>query len=207
LWRDESVHRRPPLARSSADIGRMPMIRTERLLLVPGTEAHLVAELESVGAFASAIGMHVPAEWPPEFYDADAVRWTLHSLRENPDQHGWSLYYVTLPERDGQRATAIGAAGFKGPPDARGEVELGYGVLPSYQRQGYATEAVRGMMSFAFGDPRVKTVIGQTIPSLVASIGVLQKAGFIFDGTGDPHAPEGETVLRYTFTRDRYERT
>jgi [ribosomal protein S5]-alanine N-acetyltransferase len=184
------------------------MIRTERLLLVPGTEAHLVAELESVGAFASVIGMHVPAEWPPEFYDADAVRWTLNSLRENPDHGVWSLYYVTLPARDAQRAIVIGAAGFKGPPDARGEVELGYGVVPSYQRQGYATEAVRGMMSFAFTKPRVNTVVGQTIPSLVASIGVLKKAGFIFDGEGnDPHAPERETVLRYTITRERYERT
>jgi [ribosomal protein S5]-alanine N-acetyltransferase len=186
----------------------MPMIRTKRLVLVPGTEAHLVAELESVDAFASVIGMHVPAEWPPEFYDADAVRWTLNSLRANPDQPGWSLYYVTLPERDGQPATAIGAAGFKGAPDARGEVELGYGVLPSYQRQGYATEVVRGMMSFAFADARVNTVVGQTIPSLIASIGVLEKAGFLFDGTGDdPYAPEGETVLRYIFTRERYERT
>ena len=182
------------------------MIRTERLILVPGVERHFVAELEGPASLAAVLGMHVSAEWPPEFYDADAVRWTLNYVREHPDIGGWSFYYLTLPERDGEPATVIGAGGFKGPPDARGEVELGYGVVPSYQRMGYATEAVRGMTQFAFGDPRVTTVVGQTIPSLVASIGVLQKAGFLFDGEGnDPHAPEGETVLRFTLTRERYE--
>src|SRR2546430_7828325 len=155
----------------------MPQILTERLILVPGAEEHLAAELESHEAFAAALGVRVPAEWPPEFYDADAVRWMLRYLRENPEHGGWSLYYLTLPESAGHEATAIGASGFKGPPDSRGEVELGYGVLPSFQRQGYATEAVRGMTRFAFGDPRVTTVVGQTIPSLVGSIGGLEQAG------------------------------
>ena len=64
------------------------------------------------------------------------------------------------------------------------------------------------MCDFAFADPRVKTVVGQTIPSLVGSIGVLERSGFSFDGAGsDPHAPEGEDVLRYVLTRERYEAT
>lgn len=85
-----------------------------------------------------------------------------------------------------------------GPSDAKGEVELGYGVVPEFQR-------VRGMTKFAFRDSRVQAVVGQTIPSLIPSIGVLQKAEFRFEGEGsDPHAPEGEVVLRYVLTRDRF---
>ena len=99
----------------------------------------------------------------------------------------------------------IRAAGFKGPPDANGEVELGYGIIPSHQRRGFATEAVRGMTKFAFEDARVRAVVGQTILSLAGSIGVLEKAGFDFDGEGnDPHAPDGESVIRYVLSRERH---
>jgi RimJ/RimL family protein N-acetyltransferase len=96
----------------------------------------------------------------------------------------------------------VGAGGFKGAPDARGEVELGYGIVPEYQRRGYATEAVRGLSEFAFRDPRVKTVIGQTLDGLTRSIGVMEKAGFQFAGAGDdPYAPPGEKLVRYELRR------
>ena len=53
--------------------------------------------------------------------------------------------------------------------------------------------------------PRVRTVVGQTLPSLVASIGVLEKAGFAFTGAGDdPQAPPGEQVIRYAVTREQW---
>jgi RimJ/RimL family protein N-acetyltransferase len=58
------------------------------------------------------------------------------------------------------------------------------------------------MLTFAFSSPRVTTVIGQTLTSLPASIGVLEKAGFVFVGAGDdPHAPPGEQVIRYAIGR------
>jgi RimJ/RimL family protein N-acetyltransferase len=44
---------------------------------------------------------------------------------------------------------AIGGAGFHGPPDEDGEVEVGYGVIPAVRRNGYATEALRGLLEFA----------------------------------------------------------
>ena len=183
----------------------MPIIRTERLLLSPATEDQLMAELLSPAALSQALNVEVTGEWPPQFYDADAVRYTLEHLRANPGENDWGFYYVVLPKRDEGPATVIGAAGFKGPPDANGEVELGYGIIPAQQRRGFATEAVRGMTKFAFEDARVRTVVGQTIPSLVGSIGVLEKAGFDFDGEGsDPHAHEGESVVRYVLSRERY---
>ena len=185
----------------------MPIIRTERLLLTPATEEQLMAELLSPAALSRALSVEVTGEWPPEFYDADAVRYTLEHMRANPGHADWGFYYVVLPASTNQPATVIGAAGFKGPPDTKGEVELGYGIVPAQQRRGYATEAVRGMTKFAFEDARVQKVVGQTIPSLVGSIGVLEKAGFDFAGDGnDPHAPEGESVLRYVMSRERYHR-
>ena len=100
----------------------------------------------------------------------------------------------------------IGAGGFKGAPDAHGVVEVGYGIVTDHQRQGLATEAVDGWLRFAFGSPRVTMVVGQTLPSLAPSIGVLEKVGFRFVGAGhDPHAPAVEEVIRYELSRAEFE--
>ena len=181
------------------------MIRTARLDLVVATEKALRAELESPMALAAALDAVVPAGWPPEFYDADAVQYSLNWLRKHPSEAHWGFYYFVEQEGIGGRRVLVGAGGFKGPPDADGLVELGYSIVPERHRRGYATEATRGLLTFAFADPRVRTVIGQTLSTLRASIGVLEKAGFVYAGAGnDPGAPPGEQVIRYAMTREHF---
>src|SRR4051812_27747007 len=51
----------------------MTPLRSARLLLVPAREEDLVAELAGHDALARSLGVSVPAEWPPEFYDDDAI--------------------------------------------------------------------------------------------------------------------------------------
>jgi [ribosomal protein S5]-alanine N-acetyltransferase len=71
----------------------------------------------------------------------------------------------------------VGGIGFFGPPlDA--EVEIGYGIVPSRQGRGYATEALLAMIAMAWADARVRTVVAGTDPGNVASQRVLEKAGF-----------------------------
>ena len=101
----------------------------------------------------------------------------------------------------------IGTGGFKGAPDECGCVELGYGIVPEQQRRGYATEAVRAWVDFAFAAPQVRIVVAQTLPHRTASIRVLEKTGFRFAGAGnDSFAPPGEPVIRYELARDDFGR-
>jgi RimJ/RimL family protein N-acetyltransferase len=74
--------------------------------------------------------------------------------------------------------TVIGSASFKGPPDADGVVEVAYGVVPSQQGRGYATEATAALVSYAFADDRVRVVRAHTSPRNDASARVLTKCGF-----------------------------
>jgi [ribosomal protein S5]-alanine N-acetyltransferase len=78
-------------------------------------------------------------------------------------------------ERDS--GLAVGGIGFAGPPD-HGEVEVGYGIVPSRQGRGYATEAVQAMVAVAWAEPAVTAVLAGTDPGNVASQRVLAKAGF-----------------------------
>ena len=181
------------------------MIRTLRLDLVLAGEPQLRAELESRAALAASLACEVPASWPPEFYDADAVRYSLDWLLKHPSDAEWGFYYFVERAATGARPIVVGAGGFKGPPARNGAVELGYSIVPERRRRGYATEATRGMLAFAFASPNVQTVVGQTLTTLPASIGVLEKAGFEFAGAGDdPHAPPGEQVIRYAITRQQW---
>ncbi len=57
-------------------------------------------------------------------------------------------------------------------------MEVGYGIVPSRQGRGYATEALRAMLAMAWADPRVTAVVAGTDPGNAASQRVLGKAGF-----------------------------
>ncbi len=45
-----------------------------------------------------------------------------------------------------------------GPPDLSGAVLVGYTVYPEHEGHGFATEAVRGMIGWAFRQPGVREV-------------------------------------------------
>lgn len=180
----------------------MSVIRTPQLELVAATEAQLRAELAGRGEFAEALGARVPENWPPELYgehDSAAVRWVLGRMVEAQAERRFFQYYFVLVEDDGGR-TLVGVGGFKGAP-VDGTVELGYEVLPQYRRRGFATEATAGMLTFAFSHGDVQTVAAQTLPHLVASIGVLQRCGFRLVGDGD-----ADGVIRFEIERPEWQR-
>ncbi len=174
------------------------MIATERLQLVPATQDSTRAALEGEPALAAILGVFVPATWPPVFLDPPSLEFTARRLAEGPEQAGWWLHFVVLAHGAAGR-TLIGSAGYKGPPSPDGTVELGYGIVPDHQRQGYASEAVRGLLAHAFAVPAVQRVIAETLPELTPSIGVLRKCGFRLVGEGSEPG-----VIRFELTRGDY---
>jgi len=72
----------------------------------------------------------------------------------------------------------IGSAGFKGPPDSDGMVEITYGIVPSFEGHGYATEVAAELVRFAFARGGIRLVRAHTRPVANASTRVLTKCGF-----------------------------
>ena len=71
-----------------------------------------------------------------------------------------------------------GLIGFKGAPNQEGEAEIGYGIDPEYQGQGYTIEAARALIRWAFQDPACRAVVApKTLKSNPGSNRVLQKLG------------------------------
>jgi len=171
---------------------------TERLELVPATVALTQAALDGAAALAASLHASVPASWPPEYLDAPALEFVRDRLTESPDESSWWLHFAVIPGEAAHR-TLIGSVGYKGPPSSDGTVEVGYGIVAEYQRRGYASEAVRGLVARAFAVPSVRRVIAETYPALIASIGVLQKCGFRSIGDGSEPG-----VIRFELLREEH---
>jgi RimJ/RimL family protein N-acetyltransferase len=75
-------------------------------------------------------------------------------------------------------------------PGARGlsttELGLFYAISPAYQRRGYATEAARGMVYYAFQHLRLKRVIATTTYDNAASMGVMRRLGMHIESNPFP---------------------
>ena len=82
------------------------------------------------------------------------------------------------------RATmqVIGGCGFKGAPDANGDVEIAYGTFPPYEGRGYAKAMAASLISRARanGAPHI---IAHTLPETNASCTILRSLGFRQVGT------------------------
>jgi len=157
-------------------------LRTERLQLVAVTLELAQAELAGPRRLEKLLGAHVPPSWPPPLNDEQSLRWTIDFLAANPDGAGWGPWYFLHKEKGEPRAVGVG--GFTGKPTGEGVVEVGYSIVPECHRFGFAPEAVRALIAWAFAHREVRRVTAQTLSDLRPSIRVLEKCGFVHAGAG-----------------------
>ena len=160
------------------------LLRTKRLDLVAATLAHLEAELASPTTLGPLLGVDIPTDWPPGEYDRHALEFFHTQLTAGgPDHVGWYTWYAITRNSQEQRESLVAAAGYFGPPSG-GTAEIGYSVIPSARRQGYATEIVAALVRHAFAVPSVHQVIAHTSDANPASTQVLLRCGFERVGSG-----------------------
>jgi len=179
-------------------MGTPANLRTARLTLVPATAALARAETEDRPAFAALLGADVPNAWPPETL-ADALPFLLQQLEAGPDRIGWITWYGVANPDGGQSLTLVASGGFFGPPQegsVENSVEIGYSVLPEFQRRGYATEMVMGLTEWALAQPSVRRVVANVASDNTPSLRLLRRIGF--SEIGDtPHGLKPDGFLGY----------
>jgi RimJ/RimL family protein N-acetyltransferase len=155
-------------------------LETRRLTLRPCSPEHLLALIDQPERFEELLGLPA-ADGLREFFVSDDVspNW-LAALRGSSGPDPWRHGFFVI-HRD--RGCVIGSAGFKGPPDATGTVEIAYGIVPSCEGHGYATEAAAALVGFACAHEHVRLVRAHTLPASNASTRVLVKCGFRHVGT------------------------
>lgn len=155
-------------------------IRTERLELPPLSAAAIAALIEGDGG---RLGELTGAVWPEPVAApplmADALPFFAARLWEEPEAGAWWARLLVLR----QTGQVVGSAGLAGRPAADGGVSVGYAVYPAFEGRGYAAEAVRGIVGWAFGQPGVARVRATIPPGHAASQRVAAKAGLRRVGT------------------------
>lgn len=106
--------------------------------------------------------------------------WRMRSeqARRDPTSPAW----VTGVIWDDDLRRAVGRAGFHGPPDAAGMVEIGYAVDPDHRRRGYARAALESLLRRARDEPAVRTVRVTITPDNTASHDLVVQYGFTVVG-------------------------
>ena len=147
----------------------IPVIETERLILREWREsdfdayADFRADTEAckyVGVLNRGEAWRAMAYW--------AGHWSLL---------GFGLWCVTLKSGE--------PIGYCGPyyPKEWPEAEIGWGIYPRYQRNGYATEAARASLSFAYKTLGWKTAISLIANNNAPSIALATKLGAAREGS------------------------
>ncbi|MEL6383188.1 MAG: GNAT family N-acetyltransferase, partial [Cyanobacteria bacterium J06626_18] len=114
------------------------------------------------------------------------LSFAIERLSQDPQNSFWWAPRLVIVDR-----LIVGMCGFKGVPSHDGSVEVGYGIIPSQQRQGFATQAVRLLVEDGFSRSKIQTITACTDPSNIASCKVLEKNQFIcVDRKSDPEDGE-----------------
>ncbi|MFY4775590.1 GNAT family N-acetyltransferase [Metabacillus sp. RGM 3146] len=116
-----------------------------------------------------------PLQLVSDYELGDHVKNYLRDVAANNAIIGWGVWAIIRREDDHM----IGDLGFKGKPNLDGSVEIGYGLAPSVRNNGYATEAAKALMEWAFATGKVHKVIAQCLKENAASIKVLKKLGMM----------------------------
>lgn len=153
--------------------------KSGRIEMISSSAEHVRIELEMPELLAEKLNAVVSDNWPSGEYDRDAMEFFLSCFETGGDAaKGWYGWYaVNIDNAEGARAL-VGAGGYFGPPDVNGVVEIGYSILPEWQRRGYATEMVNMLVAHASSFDSVNKIIAHTAAGNVASINVLTTSGF-----------------------------
>lgn len=133
----------------------------------------------------------------PDPYPEDgAARWIEYAR----PRHQQDTEYTFAVEHDRE---VVGVCGLIVSDDRR-EAELGYWIGRPYWGRGYATEAARASVAFAFDWTDVDRVVALPLADNLPSRRVLEKAGFRLTGLRPAEAPwEGKEQAVYESARER----
>ena len=153
----------------------MIKLETERLYLFPLNSNNLALSIENYGKMETNLGLRVTDTiLDDEMKYAMQVR--LRKVLEDEENYLWLTNWAVVFIEENR---IIGFVMIKGYPNENGEVTVGYGINEKYRRNGYATEALRGLTEWIFGNPKSLCVIADTEKRNIPSHKVLENVGAV----------------------------
>lgn len=151
-------------------------IETERLVLFPYTGENLALFNSDLPQFEREFGV----VYSGEELDHLLVGFLQRLEKEIADDKEHFLFFTEFLIVKKETSHVIGSIDFKYVPKD-GVTEVGYGMNPKYEGNGYMTEALGAFLDFG-KTLGIKTVRADTLKDNVKSQNVLKRCGFRFIG-------------------------
>ena len=103
-----------------------------------------------------------------------ALKW-IRWLKKANDEGRLIINFYIWHKQSNQ---CIGRVYIHSKPELNGDVEIGYGINEDHRNKGYATEAARAVVKFAFEEAGQDILVAIVKPENISSRRVIEKLGF-----------------------------
>lgn len=170
------------------------MIETERLILKPLTYDQLVKYIKADNSLEAELNLNETSRTiSPELKEA-FEQTILPNVADTIKDYLYSTLWTAI-SKDANKM--VGDICIVGEPNSSGEIEIGYGTYDEFQKKGFMTEAVGGMIAWAKTQPKVFSIVASTDKDNVASYTILQKNNFL-------KVSESETMFNWKLILKSY---
>ncbi|BBK30347.1 RimJ/RimL family protein N-acetyltransferase [Stella humosa] len=176
--------------------GNHPTLRTPRLILRPWRP-------DDLPAFAALNADPVVMEHFPAVLDRAGSDALAGRIADHFAQHGYGLWALEVPGRTAF-AGYVGLAHRDFPAHFTPAVEIGWRLARDCWGHGYAVEAARRVLDFAFDEAGLDEVVSFTVPANRPSWTVMERIGMARDADGDfdhPALPPGHALAHHVLYR------
>ena len=99
----------------------------------------------------------------------------LEACKKDRENYLWNSFWLLIRKED---RLVIGSIGFKGKPNTKGEVEIGYGLGKEFEHNGYMTEGVKSICNWVLDQNNVLNITAETDADNIPSQRILKRCGF-----------------------------
>ncbi|MEB3800743.1 GNAT family N-acetyltransferase [Flavobacterium columnare] len=146
---------------------------TDRLILIPFTIQICRNLLNDDYSDLEILNLKKGESWP----DNDVIE-TLPKIINNLSKVETPTGYESWMIIKKETLEIIGDLGFKGFNYNEGNIDIGYGIIKEERRKGYAEEAVKEIIKWAFSNKIVREITANCLTENVNSINLLTKFNF-----------------------------
>jgi RimJ/RimL family protein N-acetyltransferase len=172
------------------------MLKTERLYLRKWQK-------EDFPAFAKLNSCPKVCEFLPKTLTGQLSDNLANKIINHFEKYGFGLFALQRIDTD----EFIGFTGLSKPDfDAHftPAVEIGWRLNSNHWGNGFATEAAKAVVNYAFDDLRLDEIVSFTVPQNLKSRNVMEKIGMSYDKKDDfnhPNLPENHSLSKHVLYR------
>lgn len=148
-------------------------LESERLLLIPYTTNICQAILQNDFQFLQQLNLMKGKNWPD-----DDVLETIPKIIKNLNKVDYPTGFESWMIIKKETREIIGDCGFKGYNFITRNADIGYGIIEDEQKKGFAMEATKTLINWAFSDNDLEEITAACLKENTSSSKLLQKLNF-----------------------------